>query len=102
MVKRSYYSNDIQSFLNQDNYSIFGEITTNDQFSAEDLQKNTWNREIEILKRELSQFLDGYIIFEYTIPRIGNRIDNIVIYKGIIFLLEFKVAEKKYPSYAIE
>lgn len=102
MVKRSYYSNDIQSFLNQDNYSIFGEITTNDQFSAEDLQKNTWNREIEILKRELSQFLDGYIIFEYTIPRIGNRIDNIVIYKGIIFLLEFKVGEKKYPSYAIE
>lgn len=102
MVKRSYYSNDIQSFLNQDNYSIFGEITTNDQFSAEDLQKNTWNREIEILKRELSQFLDGYIIFEYTIPRIGNRIDNIVICKGIIFLLEFKVGEKKYPSYAIE
>lgn len=102
MVKRSYYSNDIQSFLNQDNYSIFGEITTNDQFSAEDLQKNTWNREIEILKRELSQFLDGYIIFEYTIPRIGNRIDNIVIYKGMIFLLEFKVGEKKYPSYAIE
>lgn len=102
MVKRSYYSNDIQSFLNQDNYSIFGEITTNDQFSAEDFQKNTWNREIEILKRELSQFLDGYIIFEYTIPRIGNRIDNIVIYKGIIFLLEFKVGEKKYPSYAIE
>lgn len=102
MLKRSYYSNDIQSFLNQDNYSIFGEITTNDQFSAEDLQKNTWNREIEILKRELSQFLDGYIIFEYTIPRIGNRIDNIVIYKGIIFLLEFKVGEKKYPSYAIE
>lgn len=49
MVKRSYYSNDIQSFLNQDNYSIFGEITTNDQFSAEDFQKNTWNREIEIL-----------------------------------------------------
>lgn len=102
MVKRSYYSNDIQSLLNQDNYSIFGEITTNDQFSAEDLQKNTWNREIEILKRELSQLLDGYIIFEYTIPRIGNRIDNIVIYKGIIFLLEFKVGEKKYPSYAIE
>lgn len=102
MAKRSYYSSDIQSCLNQDNYSIFGEITTNDQFSAEDLQKNTWNREIEILKRELSKFADGHVIFEYTIPRIGNRIDNIVIYKGIIFLLEFKVGEKKYPSYAIE
>lgn len=62
MVKRSYYSNDIQSFLNQDNYSIFGEITTNDQFSAEDLQKNTWNREIEILKRVISVFRWTYYI----------------------------------------
>lgn len=102
MTKRSYYSSNIQSFLSKDNYSIFGEITTNDQFSAEDLQKNTWNKEIEILKRELSHFPDGHVIFEYTIPRIGNRIDNVVIYKGIIFLLEFKVGENKYPSYAIE
>ena len=52
------------------NVYLINLITTNDQFSAEDLQKNTWNREIEILKRELSQFLDGHIIFEYTIPRI--------------------------------
>lgn len=102
MTKRSYYSSDIKSFLNKDNYSIFGEITTNDQFSAEDLQKNTWNREIEILKRELASFPNGHIVFEYTIPRIGNRIDNVVIYKGIIFLLEFKIGENKYPAYAIE
>lgn len=102
MTKRSYYSSNIQSFLSKDNYSIFGEITTNDQFSAEDLPKNTWNKEIEILKRELSHFPDGHVIFEYTISRIGNRIDNVVIYKGIIFLLEFKVGENKYPSYAIE
>lgn len=63
MTKRSYYSSNIQSFLSKDNYSIFGEITTNDQFSAEDLQKNMWNKEIEILKRELSNFPDGHIIF---------------------------------------
>lgn len=63
MTKRSYYSSNIQSFLSKDNYSIFCEITTSDQFSAEDLQKNTWNKEIEILKRELSNFPDGHIIF---------------------------------------
>lgn len=102
MTKRAYYSSDIQVFLHKDTYSIFGEITSNDQFSAEDLQKNTWKKEIEILKRELSNFPDRHIIFEYTIPRMGKRIDNVVIYEGIIFLLEFKIGENKYPAYAIE
>ena len=101
-MKRAYYSNSIKEFLKQDEITIFGEIVSNDQFSAQDLQKNTWKREIEILKRELSYFESGHILFEYTIPRIGNRIDNVFIYKGIIFLLEFKVGEKTYPNYAIE
>ena len=59
-------------------------------------------KEIEILKRELSDFPKGHILFEYTIPRIGNRIDNVILYKGIVFLLEFKVGESTYPSYAID
>ena len=101
-MKRAYYSNSIKEFLKQDELTIFGEIVSNDQFSAQDLQKNTWKREIEILKRELSYFESGHILFEYTIPRIGNRVDNVFIYKGIIFLLEFKVGEKTYPNYAIE
>lgn len=102
ILKRAYYSNNIKEFLKQDEITIFGEIVSNDQFSAQDLQKNTWKREIEILKRELSYFESGHILFEYTIPRIGNRVDNVFIYKGIIFLLEFKVGEKTYPNYAIE
>ena len=101
-MKRAYYSSNINEFIHKSEYEIFGEITSNDQFSAEDLQKNTWKKEIEILKRELSNFLDGHLLFEYTIPRIGNRIDNVVLYKGIVFLLEFKVGESTYPSYAIE
>lgn len=101
-MNRAYYSSSINNFLDKNEYKIFGEITVNDQFSAEDLQKNTWKKEIEILKRELSDFPEGHILFEYTIPRIGNRIDNVILYKGIVFLLEFKVGESTYPSYAID
>lgn len=88
--------------MNQDLFTIFGEIMSNDQFASDDLQKNTWKEEIKILKRELSDFKDAHILFEYTIPRIGNRIDNVLLYKGIVFLLEFKVGEKHYPNYAVE
>ncbi len=101
-VKRAYYSNTIREFLSQNDFSIFGEITSNDQFAADDLQKNTWKQEIEILKRELVDFNGGHILFEYTIPRIGNRIDNVLLYNGIVFLIEFKVGESVYPNYAIE
>ncbi|MBN2879547.1 MAG: DUF2075 domain-containing protein [Clostridia bacterium] len=101
-MKRAYYSSNVNEFLQKSNFAIFGEITSNDQFASEDLQKNTWKKEIEILKRELADLEDGHLLFEYTIPRIGNRIDNVLLYKGIVFLLEFKVGEKRYPNYAIE
>lgn len=101
-MNRAYYSDSLKEFIKQDKKIIFGEIVSNDQFSAQDLQKKTWQSEIEILKRELSYFESGHVLFEYTIPRIGKRIDSVFIYRGIIFLLEFKVGERNYPSYAIE
>ena len=36
------------------------------------------------------------IAFEYTIPRIGHRIDVVCIIHGLIFLLEFKVGDSEY------
>jgi len=101
-MKRGFYSNSVFNFINTDKFAIFGEIVSNDGFASDELQKGTWKAEIEILKRELQVFLDGYLIFEYTIPRIGKRIDNILIYKGLVFLLEFKVGEEHYQNYAIE
>ena len=36
----------------------------------------------------------GHIIFEYDIPRLGKRIDVVLLLRGIIFCLEFKVGQK--------
>ncbi len=99
---RSYYSSNILDFMNKNEATIFGEITGNDMFSSDDLQKNAWKKEIKILREQLNTLKEGHILFEYTIPRIGKRIDTVLIYKGIIFLLEFKVGEQSYPKYAIE
>lgn len=101
-MERAYYSSSVDDFIIMDKCIIFGELTSNDQFAVDDLQKNAWKEQIIILKKALSMFKEGYILFEYTIPRIGSRIDNVLIYEGIIFLLEFKVGESRYPSYAID
>lgn len=43
----------------------------------------------------MDQWKAGHIIFEYDIPRLGKRIDVILLLKGIVFCLEFKVGESK-------
>ena len=99
---RSYYSSNILDFMNKNEATIFGEITGNDMFSSDDLQKKAWKKEIKILREQLNTLKEGHILFEYTIPRIGKRIDTVLLYKGIVFLIEFKVGEQKYPNYAKE
>ena len=94
---RSYYSATIADFLQQSDSEILGIIHSND-ISAETTiqQSNTWESEVQILKNQLRSFSDGRIIFEYTIPRMGKRVDAVVLYKSIVFLLEFKVGDKEY------
>lgn len=61
-------------------------------------QKNSWDHEIDILKDQLKEFTDGYIFFEYTIPRMGKRVDTLLLYKNIIFVLEFKCGDSEYRN----
>ena len=94
----SYYEDSINKFLNRDTDNILGIISSNDSSAETKIQqKNTWIQEINILKRELKGF-DGRVIFEYTIPRMGKRVDNIILYNNIIFVLEFKCGSEKYYS----
>ena len=67
-----------------------------DEFSTTDLQKNAWRKEIDILQDQLRSVGNGDIAFEYTIPRMGHRIDVVCIIHGLIFLLEFKVGDSEY------
>lgn len=94
---RSYYSSSIAEFLRQSDREILGIIHAND-ISAETTiqQSNTWESEVQILKDQLRSFADGRIIFEYTIPRMGKRVDAVVLYKNIVFLLEFKCGDTEY------
>ncbi len=101
-MNRYYYADAIPDFLYKDRLAIFGELAANHQFATEDLQKSTWLAEIDILKSETARFPDGHILFEYTIPRIGDRVDSIILYQGIVFLLEFKVGEQTYTKAAID
>lgn len=95
--KRAYYSDSITNFLAQSCEEIFGKIAYSDSFTQTlDTQRNTWNREITILKNQLKDITEGRILFEYIIPRMGKRVDVVILYQNIIFLLEFKCGDTEY------
>jgi len=94
----SYYFGDtIDNFFRKNTEEIIGAITLSNQFDSNANQNKSWKQQIEILKKSLVG-LDGMIYFEFSIPRMGKRVDCILIIQNIVFVIEFKVGEKEYLS----
>ena len=103
MLKRSYYSNSIANFLTEDSAHIFNKLCAeNTHRVLEDQQKNAWIKQIQILKNSLRLINRGHIYFEFLIPRMGKKVDNVLIIDDLIFVLEFKVGDTKYQKQSID
>ncbi len=100
-MSRAYYSDTIASFVNSDPDAIVGKLTQGGQFAVETTQRDAWLGQIAILKPILSKY-SGTVYFEYSIPRMGERIDVVLLIGPVIFVLEFKVGEKEFTAYAMD
>ncbi len=90
-----YFKDSIESFHRKSTEEIIGAITMVNQFDSIQTQNKSWEQQIPILKKALQGY-DGDIFFEFSIPRMGKRVDCIVLIKNIVFVLEFKVGESKF------
>ncbi|BBD46010.1 Hypothetical protein PEIBARAKI_6003 [Petrimonas sp. IBARAKI] len=96
-----YYKDSICSFLTKSVDQVIGEITISNQFDSNLNQNHSWVAEINCLQKAL-QGLEGTIFFEFSIPRMGKRVDTLIIIEGVIFVVEFKVGEHKYNQSSVE
>ncbi|ADQ80229.1 hypothetical protein Palpr_2093 [Paludibacter propionicigenes WB4] len=92
-----YFGDTIDNFFRKNTEEIIGAITLSNQFDSNTNQNKSWKQQIEILKKSLVG-LEGMIYFEFSIPRMGKRVDCILIIQNIVFVIEFKVGEKEYLS----
>ena len=92
---RCLYSNNIAGFLSDDDTSILGTLCDYYHGDMRTTTREAWKEEICIIRKVLSMLenKDGQVIFEYDIPRLGKRIDVVLLLNGIIFCIEFKVGE---------
>ena len=100
-MAREYYSGLIEEFVDSSVEAVLGVLADNNQFSLELTQKNAWKEEIVLLQNVLSSYV-GKIYFEYSIPRMGQRIDVLLLINGVIFVLEFKVGERAFHQHHID
>lgn len=100
---QAYYGASIAEFLQASHQHVIGQITLSSHFADEDRQKAAWRRQIEILQDVLRPYAGrGWVFFEFAVPRLGKRIDTVVLLDEVLFVLEFKVGESTFPSSALD
>ena len=94
-MSRCLYTASFEEFIKTEDNSIFGALCDNYHGQALTTTREAWKGEISIMKGIVQQHSNrnGRIVFEYDIPRLGKRIDVVLLIDGIIFCLEFKVGE---------
>ena len=100
-MSRAYYSSSIKMFCSQVPDQILGEMAREHSFDLTTFQRDAWIEQSQILKDVLSDY-EGNIYFEFSIPRMGKRVDAVVIIESVIFVIEFKVGSKSYESSDLE
>ena len=95
------YADSISDFFGKSEEQIVYILTNNNEFSStRRTTTDSWHEEVRSIRIALDSYKDqnGFVAFEYTIPRVGGRIDCIIGLKGVLFVLEFKTGEEENPD----
>jgi hypothetical protein len=101
VLSRSWWSGDVRSLLSTDADSILGHLARHAGGDVVQEQIEAWRVEIEILRSQLGG-CSGCVLLEFVIPRMGRRVDAIVLVGPIVFAVEFKVGSSRFEPAAIE
>jgi Uncharacterized conserved protein (DUF2075) len=98
---RAWYGATIDEFLSSAPDSIFGQLVSNSEFALLTTQKDAWLGQIDFLRAQLVG-LAGSVFLEFNIPRMGRRVDAILLIGPVVFVVEFKVGETAFDRAAID
>jgi hypothetical protein len=101
VLSRAWYSDSIAEFLRTQADTIVGRLAKNSDFAVLPAQNNAWLAEINLLQTHLTG-LTGSVFLEFNIPRMGRRIDAVLLIGPLVFVIEFKVGDSKFAPAAID
>lgn len=101
-LSRAYYAGSIQEFLATSEESVLGALTAASTFSVDTAQRNAWLEEIRLLRKVLPAFPSGEVLLEFVVPRLGKRIDTVLLLRGAVVVLEFKTGATSFVRADVE
>jgi hypothetical protein len=100
-MQNAYYSAPINDFVVLSAEAVLGELAKRNPFALDPLQRNAWLSQIDLARAQCGKF-DGWIAFEFAIPRMGKRADVVLITAGIVFVIEFKIGSHHFDAVAFD
>jgi hypothetical protein len=101
VLSRAWYGASISEFLQAQPDAIVGQLVRNGNFTLLPTQKDAWLAQIEFLQGRLVG-LTGALFLEFNIPRMGRRIDAVLLIGSVVFVIEFKVGESAFERAALD
>ena len=101
VLSRAWYDASINDFLQTNPETIIGRLVINSGFSRLTTQEDAWLAQIRLLQDYLVG-LTGSIFLEFNIPRMGRRIDVVLLIGPVVFVVEFKVGENAFERAAFD
>jgi hypothetical protein len=100
-VTRAWYAASVEAFLAASGDAVVGQLVRNAGSAILDTQVGAWRVQFDVLRSQLAG-LTGTVMFEFMIPRMGRRIDVVLLVGPVVFAIEFKVGAAQFDRAAIE
>ncbi|MCX6996607.1 MAG: DUF2075 domain-containing protein, partial [Kiritimatiellaeota bacterium] len=98
---RAWYGASISDFLKSQPEAVLGRLTASCDFALIPTQRDAWMAQIQFLRSQLDG-LSGALFLEFNIPRMGRRIDTVLLIGPVVFAIEFKVGERTFDRAAVD
>ena len=95
--RRYGYGQSLVDFLAAESRAVLGELTKRSAFNVDQTQVAAWLGSIECLQDALAPLDNlGHLFLEFDVPRLGRRIDAVLVLRHAVFVIEFKVGAKAF------
>ncbi len=91
----AYYVASVPEFVSHDCAVVLGKLARAHSFTLDEQQRDAWDEEVRVLKDALNG-VPGTLYLEFDVPRLGSRIDAVLVSGAAIFPIEFKCGEREY------
>lgn len=95
-MNRAYLSIPAARVGQSNDKELFGQLASCLPFALEPTQRAAWEYQFQHLRDLAKQLPSAHFFLEFLIPRMGRRADLIVVYDGIIFVVEYKLGAKQF------